>query len=329
MPAGILEYDRVVATEPTWHRMEHLEKVITFENSGLDWPVLSGEVKGTHGEVIPGYQEIYSQAEDGQHITLALMKSRYTPIIQKQIWEATEKALQGVAHVITCVGSLENRKKVFISIRLTGKGKESFKVNGDDFLANLNFLSSHDGSMSFDIFDSATRVVCKNTFNMARSSKCSGAFNSSARHTKNSQLKIDKIAGQINTLLESRKIFIEGCKELFKAPITRDEAYAFAVGWGFPEHREKPSSQVLENARQIVDAFENGDGNHGKNRYDLFNGVTQYFTRSTTRSDSDAYQSSFVGLGATRKGEAFDILLDPKKLKAAVKNGERGLALVS
>lgn len=329
MSAGILEHDSVNATEPTWHGKEIIHKVIDFENSGLDWPVESGPIFGHGGAEIAGHQEIYSTGKEAEHIVLAVMKSRYTPILNKQIWEAASKALDGVAHVITCTGSLDNRKKVFISVRLTGKGNESFMVNGDKFLANLNFLSSHDGSMSFEVFDLAIRVVCQNTFNFARSTKCSGAFQGSARHTKNSQVKIAKIAMKINDILESRKIFIEGCIDMHSKPVSRDEAYAFAVGWGFPDHREKPSTMVIENANQIVSAFESGDGNNGKNRYDLFNGITQYFTRSTTRSDSDAYQSSFVGVGSNRKGEAFDILTDQKIFKSMVKNGERGLALVS
>lgn len=335
MPAGILRYDKVVATEPTWHRMEELKRVITFEESGLDWEVLSRPVysEGNRltdaGPVIPGYQEIFSMGPGAEHIHLALMKKRYTAIQPKAVWEFMEKALDGVACVVTCAGSLEDRKKIFISVRLTGKGKESFYVNGDKYFANLNFLSSNDGSTELEVFDSGIRVVCLNTFNFSRALMCQSKIRGKARHTKNNAIKIEKIAGQVNTILESRKVFVEHCEGMAKHAVTKDEAYTWAVGWGFPSHREKPSAQVLANAEAIADAFERGDGNNGKTRYDLFNGVTQHFTRNTTRSDSNVYQSSFVGLGATRKGEAFDIIASPERYKYVLAAGKKAVALLS
>jgi hypothetical protein len=335
MPAGILQFDEVHATEPTWHKKEKLHKLITFEESGLDWEVLTGKVFSDgnrlqdKGVEIPGYQEIYSHGPGGEHIHLHLAKSRYAPIQPKAVWEAMQKSLEGVACQITCTGSLQNRQIVFISVRLTGKDKDGFVVNGDKFKSELNFISSNNGVYEFVIFDSNTRIVCINTFNMAMSALCSSKLKHSARHTRNNQMKIDKISTQINKILESRKVFIGGCETMFKQKVSRDEALAFSVGWQFPGHRDKPSAAVIANSQGIVSAFENGDGNNGRNRYDLFNGVTQFFTRNTTRSDSDVYQSSFIGLGATRKGEAFDILANDETFRKTVRNGERALALIA
>jgi len=335
MSAGILTHDRVVATEPTWHKQEELQKVITFEKSGLDWEVLSQPVyaepekEGDPGIVIPGYQEIMTHGEAGEHIHLSLMKSRYTPIQPKAIWDAQALALAGIPHVITCTGSLQNRQLIFISIRMTGKGKDSFFVNGDEYKANLNALSSHNGESEFVFFDSSTRVVCQNTFNMAKSKIGGSKLRQSARHTKNNQVKINNMVEVIAGIMEGRKIFIEVCEGLAKKKVSHDEAHAWAVGFGFPSHREKPSAAVLANAEGISSAFRSGEGNHGANRYDLFNGVTQFFTRATTRSDSDVYQSSFVGLGATRKGQAFDNLHSDQLFKSTVRHGEKGLSLLS
>lgn len=335
MAAGILNYDRVVATEPTWHKQEEIQKAITFEKSGLDWDIFSRpvfsqpEADGLPGQEIPGCQEIMSYGDNGEHIHLSLMKSRYTPIQNKSIWEAQAAALNGIPHVITCSGSLQNRKLVFVSIRMTGKDKDSFWVNGDEYKANLNFISSNDGSTEFLIFDSNIRVVCQNTFNMAKSKLADSTMRMSARHTKNNQVKINNIASVIQKTMETRKIFIEACQGLAKKKLSHDEAYAWAVGFGFPAHREKPSVAVINNAIGIASAFRSGEGNHGASRYDLFNGVTQYFTRNTTRSDSNVYQSSFVGLGAQRKGEALDNLVSESVFKSTVQNGEKGLALLS
>jgi hypothetical protein len=335
MSAGILSHDIVVATEPTWHKMERIKNVITFEESGLDWPVLSRPVfcqginKETPGVEIDGYQEIVSIGDKGEDIHLSLMKSRYTPIQTKAIWDSMAKALEGTAHTITCTGSLQNRKLVFISVRMTGKDKDSFVINGDLYKANLNFLSSNDGSCEYTFFDSNTRVVCQNTFNMARTAIKGSKIRQSARHTKNNQVKIDSITSILASIMETRKVFKGECEALFKKNISHDQAYAWAVGFGFPSHREKPSAQVLSNAEAIASAFKNGDGNSGKNRYDLLNGVTQFFTRNTTRSDSNVYQSSFVGLGATRKGEAFDDLRNDASFSKTLMHGEKGLSLLS
>jgi len=335
MSAGILTNDLVVATEPTWHKKEKIQKVITFKNSGLDWEVISRPVfsqpdkEGTPGIQIPGYQEMLTHNAEGEHIHLSLMKSRYTPIQNEAIWDAQATALEGIPHVVTCAGSLQDRKLVFISIRMTGKGKDSFFINGDEYKANINALSSHTGESEFVLFDSATRVVCQNTFNMAKTSIGDSTIRQSARHTKNNQVKINNMVAVIQQMLSTRKMFVETCEALVKSKVSHDEAYAWAVGFGFPDHREKPSAAVIANAEGIASAFRTGDGNHGLNRYDLFNGVTQFFTRNTTRSDSDVYQSSFIGLGAKRKGEAFDNLRIGQTFKNTVRHGEKGLSLLS
>jgi hypothetical protein len=237
--------------------------------------------------------------------------------------------LKDIPHQITCAGSLEDRRKVFISVRLLAKGNAEFTVNGEKFKANLNFLSSHDGSGSFFIFDSNTRVVCMNTFNMAMSNRLQSELRRHARHTKGNEMKIQAISSEIQGALAGREIFKTECEKLAKIKCSEDEAMAFAVGLLFPEKREKPSNQVMESAQGIAAAFSRGDGNKGSNRYDLFNGVTQWFTRNTSRSDSDTYSSSFNGVGATRKGQAFDILVDKDAFKATVQKGKAGLVLAN
>ncbi len=329
MPAGIQINDKVVATEKTWHGLETIVKKIDFDNCGLDWPVECSPIQSDTGIIIPNYKLISTPTASNPRHPLAVMKSRYTPIQNSAIYGAVKSCLEGIPHIITCAGSLEDRKKVFISVRLTGKGNAEFEVNGEKFKANLNFLTSHDGSGSFFIFDSNTRVVCMNTFNMAMSDRLSAEVRRHARHTKNHDMKITQITAEIKNALAGRDIFKAECEKLVKIKCSEDEAVAFAVGLLFPGHRSKPSASVITSAQGIAAAFSRGDGNSGSNRYDLFNGFTQFFTRNTSRSDSDTYSSSFNGVGAQRKAQAFDALVDKDAFKKTMARGKAGLALAN
>lgn len=331
MSAGILLNDTVVATEPTWHRLETIVECVHFANSGLDWLVTPSPVYGGKPIIqIPNHQLLTAPTKDGSgSVPLAIMKSRYTPIQNHQVWESMEKALKGIGYEVTCVGSLDDRSKVFLSIRLTDKGAGGISVAGDKYKSNLNFLTSHDGSGSYYIFDSAVRVVCKNTFNMAMAARTSSNIKHSARHTSGNAFKIEGIVRDIQKALEGRKIFKDECEKMAKIRCDEGMAMEFVVGLMFPPSRPKPSPAVMETAYAITDAFKRGDGNNGQTRYDLFNGVTQFYTRCTTRSDSDSYSSGFIGLGAKRKGEAFDILTDDVRFKKVTAHGRAGMALLA
>ena len=132
MSHNIQENDRVMATQPTWHKLETLFPQILFPNSGLNWAVETAPVFSQVGEAfqeIPGFQQV-RRADTG--LSLQVGQDSYQTVQNARIWEAMETALgkAGVDYEVTCSGSLGNCKKVFISVQLADSARV---VNGDKF----------------------------------------------------------------------------------------------------------------------------------------------------------------------------------------------------
>lgn len=311
----------------TWHNLENTSpnEVITLEEvQELDIhpTVVTGKVTAEiNGEQVPleGYKSLVAQTGSGKLHPLHIAKNGYSIIQNQTVWDTMTKALEGIdiASKVTCVGTLSGMRKYFISVAV-GDDDGGFEVNGDKFFGNLNFVTSHDGTMAFRAFDSCLRVVCANTLNWSVEGDKNMDFK--MYHKGDVKPVAASLGKYINSVLRGREMFKEAMEKFHTIQVA-DSDIEKVVGGFFIQQAYKTGNKLSEGfttrTRNTIEEISRlsrvGLGNSGDNLYDVFNGATEYYTTGegvgkTTSAGKRAYSSEF-GTASERKVEFADYLL--------------------
>lgn len=326
MSHEIKEHDIVFATEPTWHGLESIvdpERTRDFTAGPWDYEAGETPIYTQAGTEIPGYKQITApDIRGGKHpdLTLQVAKSTYGVVQNSQLFDVVVEGLVGVDYTITAIGTLDNRRRVFLSLALDGK--QEYVVNGDRFKSCINALSSHDGSASILLGDSNTRVVCMNTFQQAFHG-AAGELHEKIRHTSGASIRVANLAGQVESLLVKRDEFYTSLEYLASVELSIDDARAFVVAHSIGGPVSKATERKKRPAREVFNLFTKGEGNRGQTAYDLWNGYTQQYTRKAVLSDAVKNQaSSEWGGGSKRKQDAYAALADDDKRVELIAAGQ-------
>lgn len=322
----IKEYDSIQSTKgKEWHGLAQVVEGISFDGSPIDYVVKERSLAYAGGTKIPNWKAIVTDdVPEPLHVT----KDTYATIQNERVWECLETSLAGLDYEVVTVGSLDNRKKIFVSVELGETA--NMTIAGDKFQNFLTFASSHDGSMSFEAYDTNIRVCCNNTLQWSRQSKGKLRFN--VRHTKNHQARIINVEQAISDLFDKRLALANKLEELSEKPLTLSQAEKVIAGFV-----EVKSTRSINIGSQILDLFQHGKGNNGKTQYDLLNGVTEFYThhsKGSTVKDAEVKQvaTSEFGSAANKKVEFFDWLTNDKLDELAAKGesllSENKLSLV-
>ncbi len=321
MSHNIQKYDQVTALEKCWHGLEKIVRQITFANSGLNWQVTEHPM--TAGNIaIPGWKAL---VRDDKKLFLHAFKDSYGVIQNSEIWEAMNLALTGIPFEVVTCGSLGNCLRTFISIRL--KGEKSSFVRGDEFKDYLTFINSFDGFCTARLYGSNTRVVCQNTLNMSLADK--GFLDLKVKHTSGAKVQFERMAETVQSYLQSKAQAYADLSKLAEMPMSLDTAENVIAGFVLDPSKEEISAtgRAANQGKRILELFQTGKGNKGETRYDLLNGVTEYFTHETNSKDTGKrLASNMLGNAANRKTEFLDTLLSDEALEDMAKVGEAMLA---
>ena len=323
MSHGITEKDVILRPEEssynTWHNRDTkvagaINKEV-MEHYGLFSPIREGDVYVRHrGGLIemPNRKALIADLRHREEaVPLHIASHSYEILQNTDVWQTMELAMDEVdlPHKISCTGSLQSFSKFFISVEI-GDG-DGFVVNGDRFHGHLNFLTSHNGSLALRILDSIIRVVCANTYQAALDGNKN--INFTVRHKKNAKQNAKRIAKHIGRILQGRVRFTEEMEELASVKVADSDIEAVVAGYFLNlafekgEKLEDFSTRTRNQIDGIAQLARHGRGNSGQTLYDVWNGVTEYYTSGdgvgkTTSEGSRAYSSEF-GTGATRKQE--------------------------
>ena len=244
-------------------------------------------------------------------IPLHIPKAGYRVISNREVWETMERSLRDLGCKVTSVCTLERGKKFSISADIGGS---DLVINKDAFKANLNFVTSHDGTMAMETFDSMIRIVCMNTFQASRNA-ASDKFK--VYHTKNAAFALEGLSDLINAILKGRAQTKEVLEYLATHKCDANDALAMAAGY-FANATDsiKLSSRAMNAASEIANLFSRGIGNSGETLYDLANGATEYWTSGdgvgnakTSTLASRIYRSQ-LGQAAEHKVRFIEMLAD-------------------
>lgn len=259
-------------------------------------------------------------------VPLHIPKAGYKVISNREIWNVMKKSLQDLDCKVTSVCTLERGKKFAISADI---GSSDLVINRDKFKANLNFVTSHDGTMAMETFDSAIRVVCMNTFQWSRNA---AADKFKVYHTKNANFALDGLGDLLNAILKGRAELVQVMEYLANHACDANDALAMASGYfaiTTDAKDNKLSTRAMNSAREIARLAANGIGNVGRSLYDLANGATEYWTSGEgvgrgASVASKVYRSQ-LGSAADHKRRFIAMLADDEQRDTMASRGREAV----
>ena len=317
--------DEVYCVEKAWHGLEILRPAgITADDVFRLCPTihevpLSVTIDGTTLDVgektlVADYAKCRPEitGNEGRFAVLGSHSEKYAVISNCELYEAL-KAGVGDAGSIVTAGTLGRGKRAFFSVLLNEGGTFDVKrANGskDAFKAHLNFVTSHDGTLAAQAYDSTIRIVCQNTLDW--SLQAAGEVGFKVYHTQGCKVAMHKMGELIQAVLQGRREFVGAMGELEQIQLSTSEARELATGYfasigarmngGKVEALATRSSNAAE---EITALFGRGKGNDGKTAYDLLNGATEYWTSGDgvgkKASDAKRLSSAAFGTAAEHK----------------------------
>lgn len=323
---------------PEWHGLAEVHGTIGDEQvQRLLFDIVEGTPSVTcpDGSVISveGYKMLLADVrhrtdkpnEIGNgYVPLHVPKDSYQVISNREVWEMISKAFADTGAKITTAGTLNNLKTFMVSVDI---GNPEFKAkNGDVFLNVMSFLTSHNGVFALTAFDTSTRMVCMNTVQLAI--RNSGDFGVKLYHTKNVQTQMDFLPEYLSAVMANRRALCNSLNLLQDTPVTKTEITSVVAGYLSGEN-DVLSTKSYNRTEQISHLASNGIGNSGRTRYDLLNGMTEYFTHGDGAGGKSAdkmkrFCASRFGSAAQHKQEFLDLLVsDENRYQEMFAKGEK------
>ncbi len=273
--------EAVFAHRPAWHGLgtvvpHHLTPSEALVAAGLTWTVEQLEVlykrrDETKYQVVPNHV-VNVRSDDGR--ALGVVGRDYVPIQHAEQAEFIEALVGEGEAVVECLGALRGGSRNFWTVKL---GDDGFEVlDGDRVKRHLIVCSSHDGSLAFRAFHSATRVVCSNTLSVALADAPSGI---AIRHTGNVAGRIDEAKKVLGLANQHFQRLEETLQELALVEIGGREAEAFVARvLPFQAQATDRQRRSVERTRdQVLTNFMGGVGSElsGASAWGLLNGFTE------------------------------------------------------
>ena len=334
MADRINQFDRQEGTSDAWHHKTIVKDRITLADNWLnEWDIVP-VILSKHGQDTK-WRVLECTDNPELEVGAAYNSQTFRPINNREFLDLIEASIAGTNAEIVSVGSVRNRGRVFVSLKLAGH--EKFEAAGHNFNAYLNFGNGHDKSSVLWVNTSNIDTVCDNTFscnlfaveNARRAeSQAANAVAVRQRHTVNAKLRFPAVAQLIDRAVGAQSQFAENftkfdaiavsekdAREIFAGLISRDVKPALVV--------KGLSNRGVQKTDRLVDLFLNGRGNRGATLADAFSAVTDFYTHENVRGNDPAKQfaSSEFESGALVKQEFYSLAQQPVKLQEVQAHG--------
>lgn len=330
MSHGITERDRQAGTSQAWHGKTLVADKITRENS-MPYEVIEADIFYKVPDATMGIA-----SDDGNFILAEDMKQliasddflpigmpygkSYKPTSIGTFWNVIDKGMGTTPYEVVSAGSIDNRGKIFASLKLT----DGFQVGGREFKDYITVIDSFDKTTSFKVLYSNICVVCANTYAAALSA---GGEVARAKHTVNVDDNIVRLIDAIKAFVNVSNQNQIQLKAAHLTDCSQDEARAWLMGLETRGNKEITNALVQKSAR-MMELFNHGKGNQGQTRLDAFSAYTEFHTHESSNRKGPNAQSyaSEWGTSARMKALAFESL--NMGWDRTVKAGEEVLAKI-
>ena len=323
----------VAYRKPGWHGLgQVVEEELTAESAikkaMLDWtvelhPIQSVVMTPTGIEIVQvedKFATVRKHPLKDTRDALGVVGTRYTPIQNVEVFNFLDALVDSGSSYETA-GSIDGGRKVFITMRMPN----GILVDGKDKSDMYIFATtSHDGSFSLSVALTAVRVVCQNTWRMARRAT---QYKHTIRHTANSNKTIAQARDVMQLSFEYGGFLQEQADKLTKTTVTSGDVDEFlsklfpvpadiaaVMGKRPLEKNELKVITMLDSKKDTIkNLYLNSPGQQmlDKNAWRLFNSVTEYADYYSAVRGSDTRRAERVVLaeGEVLKDRALDLLL--------------------
>jgi phage/plasmid-like protein (TIGR03299 family) len=281
--------------EPGWHNLgtvveDKLTAQEAIKTAELDWTVELHPIKATvladDGveivDVPNKFAVIRKHPLKDNRDALGVVGNRYTPIQNKEVFRFLDALTDGGATYETA-GSMDGGRKVFMTMKMPS----SILIDGQDRSDMYLFATtSHDGSFSLNVSLTAVRVVCYNTWRMARRAS---DHKHTIRHTANSNKSIVKAREIMAMTFEYAGYLQEQAEKLSSIDVFAHDVLTFTERlFPYPKdvfqnmhqldkQQEKIKSNIDYKRNEVESLYLHSPGNQGiGSAWGLFNAVTEY-----------------------------------------------------
>jgi phage/plasmid-like protein (TIGR03299 family) len=179
----------------------------------------------------------------------------------------------------------------------------------------LTFLTSHDGSRAFDIYETGVRQVCKNTVRIGSLKRLAASLR--VRHTKGAQSRVDNLKAEIEEIKAVAMSMQEKLTYLSRRKVTK-ESLTTVMNRLFPPTKNDDGVEISSPRREntlaeILSLYESNDNNAFPEQrgsgYNLLNAITNYTDHSRSSKGNGRAESAVFGSGDRLKTNALDLIL--------------------
>lgn len=292
-----------------WHRLgKVLQQPPTTEEAifqaGLDWQVLEE----------PFYQITDNQSDallckrlvrDRDRKVLGKVKHDYVPLQNHDAFRWFDPLLEKGDVQLETAGSLQGGKRIWILAKITNVEAE---IAPRDWVGPYLLLhNSHDGSTAAWIQFTPIRVVCMNTLAGAAAHRFGDLWQKKAiciPHTITLQEQMAKIQNLIDLTKREFQYSVDEYRAMTSQEINSELLATYlghVLGTAQPELHPDWS--------QLVQNFEQGQGNQGKTLWDAYNAITEWIDHQRGRSLKERLESTWFGSGVRLRTKAHQAAL--------------------
>lgn len=313
------------AGDPAWHRLgvnvsqaQSWEQAIRLAN--LDWQIHKEQLHSLAGDPVDAYGLFRSN--DG--VFLHACGSKYTPIQNKDAFSVVDSLLAADEQVrYVSAGALGKGETIWCLAQVPG----TLRIKGtDDTTKPYLLFAEHRDGRSALVKQTATRVVCQNTLNIALRD---GEKVFKLRHTAGVHDRIEtakqllqNVQGEFRTLEEKMNILAR--RKMNAA------SFQQVLRRLFPEIDKSVRSQNV--ARDILLRYESNDGDAFPSErgtaFNFLNAITGYYDHDrTVRANGDRQEivlqtkraeQAMFGASDKMKSDALDWILSATESNATI-----------
>ncbi len=267
-----------------------------------------------------GMREVFIQTPSGQFMEVTdkkavtrmdngkvfgVFSNQYTPLQNRDAFTFFDSVVGAGEAIYHTAGTLAGGSRIWILAKLPG----DLKLSDTDVLERYILLAnSHDGSLAVTMKPTTVRVVCNNTLSVALGGETNKLFR--AVHTSSVMQRVNQARETLGLQEAYFANVMRGIERLADERMTQAAANEFLVElFGQEENPEAISTRMQNQIDTVGNLFVKGTGNHGVNRWDMLNAVTEFVDHKRTKDDDKRLDAAWFGGGKDLKQKAWNLLL--------------------
>jgi len=315
MSHEIMFRDSQTGLTQAWTGLTNVVDRVTLENA-FTWELKEVPLYVQTGKLtkVPGFKAFV--ASDDKLLCGKPMAESYQALTNAEFWDTANEALEGTGAVVESAGTIMDRSRRFLTIRLADDQKT---IGGRTFKHRISFVDSIDGTTHFYAVNTSICVVCANTARMVMGDM-TGEFRFKLKHTKGFRAKIEGMNAQIESMLGVRAEFESALQMAASEPLAEGNARNLFAGW-LGTDAEKMSTRAVNTVDRLTGLYRGGAGNKGETLLDGVSAVTDFYSHESSGGEDKAgfrwkqFNSSEFGAGARAKTDFLSALFLTEKGK--------------